>query len=273
MSSLIKMGLAQRAIRKIKRLFLRIGDKRLHRTISILDNSRKKIFRIYDFGELCRYRASSFWIKEPETIEWIDSFSKEDTLLDIGANIGIYSLYAASKGIKCICIEPDALNFALLNMNISANRFGGLIQAYLIALHDKSGLSTLNLQKMQWGGALSSFDNTSDQFEKSFIADHSQGCYGDRLDHCVDNLRQDITHIKIDVDGNENLILKGAIRSLKTLPLKSLLIELDESRSDYSSSLQILNDCGFELVKKTHAPIFDNSRFSSTSNHIFLKKA
>ena len=107
-----------------------------------------------------------------------------------------------------------------LNMHVRANRFGELIQAYLIALHDKSGLSTLNLQKMQWGGALSSFDNTSDQFEKSFIADHSQGCYGDSLDNCIDNLPQDITHIKIDVDGNENLILKGAINTLKTLVQK-----------------------------------------------------
>ena len=157
-------------------------------------------------------------------------------------------------------------------MNIRANKFGELIQSYLIALHDKSGLSILNLQKMQWGGSMSSFDNTNDQFENSFIADHSQGCYGDSLDNCIDSLPQDISHIKIDVDGNENLILKGAIKTLTTLSLKSLLIELDESRADYSSSLQILNDCGFQLAKKTHPPVFDNSRFSTTFNHIFVKK-
>ena len=63
-------------------------------------------------------RAETFFTKEPDTIEWIESFDKNDVFLDIGANIGIYSLYAAKNVSKVWAIEPESLNFAMLNLNI-----------------------------------------------------------------------------------------------------------------------------------------------------------
>ena len=117
--SLLKpSNILRRIINKLKRKFALVSDKRLLKTQPVFSKDNDQLFKIYDYGEICRYRASSFLYKEPETIRWIDSFEVEDSFLDIGANIGIYSLYAATKGIKATCIEPDALNFALLNMNI-----------------------------------------------------------------------------------------------------------------------------------------------------------
>ena len=256
---------------KLKRKFAQFSDKRLLKTQPVFNKENKLLFEIYDYGEICRYRASSFLYKEPETIKWIDTFNSKDYFLDIGANIGIYSLYAAKKGIRTTCIEPDALNFALLNMNIMKNNIGQLVRAYLIALHNKKGFSKLNLQKMQWGGALSSFDNQKDQFEKSFETDYSQGCYGDKLDNCIFSLSPKVNHIKIDVDGNENLILRGSSKTLRMKSLKSLLIELDEKRSDYKSSISIIEKSGLKLIQKSRSSIFDNSKFSTTYNHIFIK--
>lgn len=43
------------------------------------------------------WRAKSFSTKEPETLNWIDQFSENSIFYDIGANIGLYSLYAAKK--------------------------------------------------------------------------------------------------------------------------------------------------------------------------------
>ena len=43
------------------------------------------------------FRIDSFSTKEPETLEWIDSFQKDKVFWDIGANIGLYSCYAAKK--------------------------------------------------------------------------------------------------------------------------------------------------------------------------------
>ncbi|ABX09181.1 hypothetical protein [Prochlorococcus marinus] len=74
----------KRIIRKLKRNLLAIGDKRFNRTLKVLgEKDRKNLFEIYDYGELCRFRASSFYTKEPETIGWINSFEPTDSFLDI----------------------------------------------------------------------------------------------------------------------------------------------------------------------------------------------
>ena len=77
-----------------------VWDYRLQKYSLPVLRGRKTVFRIFDFGRICRYRASTFESKEPETLAWIDGFKKNDSLLDIGANIGMYSLYAAKKGVK-----------------------------------------------------------------------------------------------------------------------------------------------------------------------------
>ena len=105
-------------------------------------------------GHETRMRALSFETKEPETINWINNFDKDDCLLDIGANVGLYSLYAAYRKHNVISIEPDALNYALLNLNIRANSFSNYITPYSVAMHDKTKFSKFNISSYVWGGAL-----------------------------------------------------------------------------------------------------------------------
>jgi len=265
------MNILARAFKKFHRTLLGLFDRPFSRTITVRDASNTKLFDIYNYGETCRARAYSFSYKEPETIDWINSFEKGDSLLDVGANIGIYSLYASSLGVKTYCIEPDSQNFALLNMNIFINGLDSHVQAYSVALNDKQGYSKLNLMSMEWGGALSSFCIQADQFQRTFTPQYAQGCYGDTMDSFVSKVCPRISHVKIDVDGNENLILRGGINTLRLSSLKSVLVELDETRSDYQSSINLLEISGLRLLTKTHSPMFDNTRFSSTYNHIFIR--
>ena len=97
-----------------------LWDGRLKSTCNVKE-SGEEIFKVLDYGRTVRMRALTFETKEPETLNWIRGFDAEDNLLDIGANIGIYSLYAAYKGGNVTAIEPDALNYALLNLNISGS--------------------------------------------------------------------------------------------------------------------------------------------------------
>ena len=46
-------------------------------------------------NQLNRFRVDTFATKEPETLEWIETIPQGSTFWDIGANIGLYSLYAA----------------------------------------------------------------------------------------------------------------------------------------------------------------------------------
>ena len=61
----------------------------------VVDKNFKMKF--YTPNELCAFRVKTFYSKEPETIDWINSFKENKIFWDIGANIGLYSCYAALK--------------------------------------------------------------------------------------------------------------------------------------------------------------------------------
>lgn len=243
-------------------------DRRLGKTIPVYRNKRKA-FYVSDFGPMTRYRAKGFELKEPETIKWIESFEENDLLVDIGANIGMYSLYAASLGIQAIAIEADSLNFAMLNINIRINNMGKRIMPYCIGIHNKTGFSSLNISDLLFGGSCNSFDNCLDYKGNSFVPTHVQGLYGCSLDDFLANTGACPNHLKIDVDGNENLILNGSGYTLLQKSLKSILIELDESRSNYKSSIESLQRSGFMLVEK-FVPRKNPGR--SVNNHLFTRE-
>ena len=55
------------------------------------------------------YRYKTIATKEPETILWIKSFTENTVFLDIGSNIGVYSLAAYSLGVSAVySIDPAA---------------------------------------------------------------------------------------------------------------------------------------------------------------------
>ena len=110
---------------------------------------------------------------------------------------------------------------------------------------------------MNGGGALNSFDNNLDHKGNVYKPIHSQGVFGTSLDSLTESIPFKPNHLKVYVDGNEYLILLGAKKFLKHKNLKSILIELDDTRSDYLQSLNIIEESGFKLIEKTHAAIFD----------------
>ena len=58
------------------------------------------------------WRARTYLTKEPETINWIDGFKKNEVFFDVGANIGLYSIYAAKKNCKVFYkVKNKKLNF------------------------------------------------------------------------------------------------------------------------------------------------------------------
>ena len=61
---------------------------------SITDKDGRKYF-YYVPTEFTLWRVQTLFSKEPETIKWINNFNTEDIFIDIGANVGIYTIYAA----------------------------------------------------------------------------------------------------------------------------------------------------------------------------------
>ena len=103
-------------------------------------------------NELIKWRIDTLLTKEPETIEWINNFkdNKELVFWDIGANIGLYSIYAALryKDIKIISFEPSTNNLRILSRNISINQLDEKIFINQLPLSDKEmGFNKMLLEK------------------------------------------------------------------------------------------------------------------------------
>jgi len=97
-------------------------------THTLNDGSELKLF-FYTPNWVCRFRAESFSTKEPETLEWIDKYGGNGSLFDIGANVGLYSIYyAATKKSNVYAFEPSVFNLALLTKNIFSNDLQGYIK-------------------------------------------------------------------------------------------------------------------------------------------------
>jgi len=106
-------------------------------------------------------RSDTFWEKEPETLSWIRAWSPEQRFLDVGASVGVYSLFAAKLGHETVAFEPSALNYAVLNLNILDNSMSTKVSAYPFSTHSELVLSTMYLSgSLDWGGD-SSFDRLS----------------------------------------------------------------------------------------------------------------
>ena len=105
-----------------------------------------------------RFRAETFSTKEPETLEWIEGFSDRSILWDVGANVGLYSIYAAKNGHRVLAIEPSVFNLELLARNISINSVADRVTVLPIPLNNRSGISTMHIGNLDWGGSMSSFE-------------------------------------------------------------------------------------------------------------------
>lgn len=104
---------------------------------------------------LCEFRVKTFSTKEPETLEWINSIPETSVLWDIGANIGLYSVYAAKhRGCRVWAFEPSVFNLESLARNIFLNGLTDLICIVPLALSDGLGAGRLRMIHTGWGGTV-----------------------------------------------------------------------------------------------------------------------
>jgi FkbM family methyltransferase len=219
-------------------------------TMRVSDRGRE--FTLACPTEIARYRAATFFTKEPATIKWIDGMNPGETFFDIGANIGIYSLYAASRGLRVYAIEPEAQNFALLNRNIALNHLDDLTTALNLAVSDREAIDHLCVTKVESGSSLHNLGEAVDYAGRAFVPAMRQGVLSVQLDSFLERFPDAFpTHLKIDVDGIEAKIIAGADKTLADRRLRSLLIELSETAAKDKDIGLTLKGKGFTLVDRT----------------------
>lgn len=221
------------------------------------------------------FRANTVLSKETDTIQWIDSFTDEGVFWDIGANAGVYSLYAGvSKRVRVLSFEPSAANFYVLSKNIQLNRLHEQITAYCIALSGETKLGVLNLSSPSMGAAVSQFGQLGEMspYWEGYSEAAFQGMVGFSIDDFIRQFNPPFpNYIKIDVDGLELSILKGAQATLCDHRLRSLVVELGISDKEaYAEALAFLKDVGFSLVSQGRT---QGTSVGQGANHLFEKVA
>ena len=214
-------------------------------------NTRKGelIFRIDSSGSVPQDPNSDRG--EPETFAWIDSFLKPGQVMwDIGANIGVFSLYGACGGKnKILALEPSAESFATLNANIRLNKLDKHIDALCLAGSNKTEILKLFMKDPSSGASHNSIKDSTNQFGE-FIVNGEQAIIGITLDAVRNVLNApQPNHIKLDVDGKEPQILEGA--SLVLENTESLLIEIEGNNLTQNISMieGLVNKAGMEEDK------------------------
>lgn len=195
---------------------------------------------------MCAWRILTYFTKEPETISWIDAMPEGSVLYDVGANIGLYSIWAAAQSVKVFAFEPEATNFAVLNNNLRENELTKTCVPFGIGISDVVGFGHMLVRPEDAGHSGHQIQVTDgDRFKPSGDTAY-QGIATATLDHLVYGCKfQCPTHIKIDVDGLEHAVIKGAQRLLRDTRLKSIMIELMVKHQSHQPIFALLEEAGF----------------------------
>jgi FkbM family methyltransferase len=198
-------------------------------------------------NKMCLWRVKTLATKEPSTIGWLDSLVPEQPLLDVGANVGMYSIYAAVvRRSRVFAFEPESQNYALLCRNIVLNEASGRIVAWSAALSDREGFDRLHLSAFDVGGSCHSFGESRDPYLRERKSPFVQGCYATTIDRLVaEGTMPQPAAIKIDVDGFEHKVIAGAAATLRDPALRTLLIEFNPQLAEHRWIIEHLATLGF----------------------------
>jgi FkbM family methyltransferase len=223
-------------------------------------------------NSLCSWRNHTFSSKEPETLDWIDRMPSYSIFWDIGANIGLYSVYAAKKrSCKVWAFEPSIFNLETLGRNIYLNELSEKIHIVPVALSNVRGFKSMRMTTTDWGGALSTFGESFGWDGKDIQQKFVFSTFGLSMTEAVDLfLIPHPDYIKMDVDGIEHLILDAGSGILHNV--KGLLVEVNDAFSDQSDLCKnILMKAGLTLVEKRQSKMISGSQHSEVYNQIWSR--
>ncbi|MCS6975630.1 MAG: FkbM family methyltransferase [Gemmatales bacterium] len=201
--------------------------------------------------ELSRLHAA---VKEPWTIRWIQEWIRPgDVVFDVGANVGTYAIYAGRfhRGqVRVFAFEPASTNYAALCQNIALNRCGDCVTPLPVLLAAKSGWIPFRYRSLEAGHALHASGDRVPGKSDGYVDGrpvYEQPMFAWTLDDlCSQQVVPIPNHVKLDVDGAEIDVLRGASRVLCQDQLRSVLVELADSEDLRAPVLKFLEEAGFQ---------------------------
>lgn len=156
--------------------------------------------------------------EEFETKTFKKLINPNTILIDIGANIGYYTLIASQiiENGKIYSFEPELNNYKLLVKNIKLNKLNSVFP-FQKAISNKIGMIKIFLDSINLGNHSLAKKNVPDQDDFIEVETITLDSFIENFDEIHDIL------IKIDTQGAEGLILEGAKKLLKRENLKIIM--------------------------------------------------
>jgi FkbM family methyltransferase len=235
-------------------------------------NSSLLKFRVpkYNYEFYCRVNKDDFKIMTIHEDDIIERFTPKqgDIVVDIGAHIGLYTIISSKRvgtNGKVVAIEADPGNFEMLNRNIKLNRLTNVIPLNY-AVYSKETKIKLYLPSGESGFTkyntiMPNWVSTEDKFVE---------VNANTLDYLLqlNQIREEeVNWIKIDVEGAEFEVLKGATNVLSKSKDIALLMELHGPPNVYRPKVQeFLNLYNFKIE-------LEKSYEENGSMHIIVQKS
>jgi FkbM family methyltransferase len=197
-------------------------------------------------GKTSAGRAMSVLTKQPATIEWIDGFQPGSVFWDVGANVGVFSLYAAlGTDTKVVAFEPAAVNYFLLAANCEANNLFTRVDCLLVGVGKDRAIDRLEVSQFRSGRSFSFRGKDSE----SFAARQASVVLS------IDQLVEDYglacpNYIKIDAPGASEAIVAGASRTLRRPDVRQIHLEVREQSKGGPRIIEMLKQTGFAATRK-----------------------
>ena len=156
------------------------------------------------------WRAKSLLTTEPLMISWIKSMQSDDVVLDVGANVGMYTVPIAKKTQIVYACELDPLNIAILKENLFLNSVTENVLVLPFACGDSAKIVDVKFRDLAYGDALQLIKGGDAQNTRFGHRTHTSKVIQFSLDDIF--VKLDLPRpnkIKIDVDGNELTVLEG----------------------------------------------------------------
>jgi len=246
--------------------------ERLHPNSVIEHDGKRMLFNTPN--RPTAWRAETLFTKEPDTIAWLSGFAEGDVLLDIGANVGMYSVFAATvRGATVYAFEPESQNYALLNRNIHDNGLADRVFAFCAALSDTTSFHRLYLSQFMPGGSCHNFGEPVDYKGEALNSPFAQGCFSTTVDALVAQGAMPVpAHVKIDVDGIEDKVIAGARQTLMDKRVRSLLIEINTHLESHWEIIDWMLEAGFDYdLGQADAGRREDGAFEGVGNYVFRR--
>jgi FkbM family methyltransferase len=219
----------------------------------LVDDGPYSSFFVCDTPSLA-WRALTLHVKEPGTMKWLDeTLTPGSRFLDIGANIGLYTISAAHRvgpNGRVVAVEPHKPNVLMLFENIVRNGFADRIDVLSFPLTQMPTVAAFNYLALEPASSGSQFGRSEEPGGKAFRPEISELCLATSVDRLIADGAIEPPHaIKIDVDGIELSILSGMTNLLRSDERpRSVQVELNVGEQD--RIVDFMANCGYALCHR-----------------------